>query len=154
MDEIQGLGKLLNRLEEMALDASRRTDKPLRAAGAYMLGSIEKNFQQQGRPKRWDPLSPKTLASRRKGRRKKGRPKILINTARLKNSMSFKVIAGPSVAVGTNVRYAPRQHFGYDPGNKKGRGQTKTKARPFVMFQDPEDFDAIAKIFQRHIARQ
>ncbi|MGA9768277.1 MAG: phage virion morphogenesis protein [Blastocatellia bacterium] len=151
--DIQGLEKLLNRLSEIALDASRRTEKPLRAAGTYMLGSIEKNFQQQGRPKKWDPLSPRTIAGRRKGRRKKGGPKILIDTARLKNSMSVKLVAGPGVAVGTNVVYAPRHHFGYDAGAKKGRGQAKTKSRPFVMFQD-EDFDAIGRIFQRHIARQ
>lgn len=151
--DIQGLEKLLNRLGEIALDTSH-TEKPLRAAGAYMLGSIEKNFQEQGRPKRWDPLSPRTIAGRRKGRRKKGGPKILINSARLKNSMSVKLVEGPAAAVGTNVVYAPRHHFGYDPGAKKGRGQTKTKARPFVMFQDPEDFDAIGRIFQRHIARQ
>lgn len=142
---------MLKRLGELALD-TRRVEKPLKASGAYMLGSIEKNFQAQGRPKRWDPLSPRTLAGRRKGRRKKGGPKILIDTARLKNSMSVKLVEGPGALVGTNVKYARRQHAGYD-SEQKGRGHSKTPARAFMMFQD-EDHDAIGRIFSRHIARQ
>src|ERR1051325_6961054 len=116
---IEGLDQLLKRLGELALD-TRRVEKPLKAAGAHMLGSIEKNFQAQGRPKRWDPLSPRTLAGRRKGRRKKGGPKILIDTARLKNSMGVKLVEGPAALVGTNVKYARRQHSGYE-SKKKGR---------------------------------
>jgi phage virion morphogenesis protein len=148
---IEGLEQLLKRLGELALD-TRRVEKPLKAAGAYMLGSVEKNFQQQGRPKRWDPLSPRTLAGRRRGRRKKGGPKILIDTARLKNSMSVKLVEGPGALVGTNVKYARRQHSGYD-SEKKGRGHSRTPARPFLVFQD-EDHDAIGRIFARHITRQ
>jgi phage virion morphogenesis protein len=147
----EGLEKLLNRLGALALD-TKRVEKPLKAAGAYMLESIEKNFQQQGRPKRWDPLSPRTLAGRRRGRRKKGGLKILIDTARLKNSMSVKLVEGPAVAVGTNVKYARRQHAGYD-SEDKSRGHSRTPARAFLMFQD-EDYDRIGEIFKRHITRQ
>lgn len=150
-NEIQGLESLIKRLSELALD-TRRVEKPLKAAGAYMLGSIEKNFQQQGRPKKWDPLSPRTLAGRRKGRRKKGGAKILIDSARLKNSMSVALVEGPAALVGTNVKYARRQHHGYD-SEKGGRGHAKTPARPFLMFQD-EDVDAIGRIFSRHIAKR
>jgi phage virion morphogenesis protein len=150
MAEIEGLNKLLGRLNDLATD-TRRVEKPLRAAGVYMLGSIEKNFQQQGRPDKWSPLSPRTLAGRRKGRRKKGGPKILIDSARLKNSMGFRVVEGPAVEVGTNVIYGPRHHFGY-PGGKKGRGQAETPARPFLLIQD-EDVRDIGEIFQRHIRR-
>ena len=53
------------------------------------------------------------------------------------------------VAVGTNVIYGPRQHFGYPGGS--GRGRSKTPARPFLMFQD-EDIRDIGEIFKRHIA--
>jgi phage virion morphogenesis protein len=150
-DGIEGFESLIKRLGELALD-TRRVEKPLKAAGAYMLGSIEKNFQQQGRPTKWDPLSPRTLAGRRKGRRKKGGAKILIDTARLKNSMSVQLVEGPAALVGTNVKYARRQHYGYD-SKKKGRGHAKTPARPFLMFQD-EDFEAIDRIFARHITKQ
>lgn len=150
-DEIQGLERLLKRLAQMATD-TRHVERPLKAAGAHMLGSIEKNFQQQGRPKKWTPLAPSTREGRRKGKNKKRGPKILIDTARLKNSPSVKLVQGPAAAVGTNVIYSRRQHFGYK-SKKKGRGQAETPARPFLMFQD-EDFDAIDRIFSRYIRGQ
>jgi phage virion morphogenesis protein len=153
MAEIEGLNAALRRLQELALDA-RKVERPLEAIGVYMLGSVEKNFQQQGRPERWSPLSPRTLAGRRKGRGKGG-PKILIDMARLKNSMNHKVRIGePSsyVEVGTNVIYGPRHHFGYK-GEKKGRGQAKTPARPFLLIQE-EDNQKIEEIFNRHLRRR
>lgn len=154
-DGFSGIEQLLKRLGELALDASN-VERPLRAAGVYMVGSIEKNFQAQGRPTRWTPLSARTLAGRRVGKgRKRGKgPRILINSARMKNSVSSQVhLQNPEsyTEVGTNVIYAPRQHFGYQ-GKGKGRGQATTPARPFVMFQD-EDFEFIERLFGRHIER-
>ena len=35
---------------------------PLKRAGILMLGSIDKNFREEGRPTRWVPLSPMTIA--------------------------------------------------------------------------------------------
>lgn len=144
---IQGFEKLMRRVKQLETDV-RRTERPMRAAGVYMLGSIERNFKAQGRPEKWTALSESTLARRRKGRGK-GKAQILIDTARLKNSVSMR-LTGDGVEVGTNVVYAPRQHFGYEGG--EGRGQAKTPARPFLMFQD-EDIDAIGDIFRQHIAR-
>lgn len=168
MAEMEGLSEVLNRLRELALD-TRNVERPLEAIGVYMLGSIEKNFQQQGRPEKWSPLSFRTLLGRRKGKGKdraryhsvfkfaadvrKGKTKILIDRARLKNSMNHKVRVGePSshVEVGSNVIYAPRHHFGYEGGG--GRGRSKTPARPFLLIQD-EDNQKIEDIFRRHISR-
>jgi phage gpG-like protein len=130
--DINGLSALLKRMSDLAIDV-RQIERPLKTAGAYMLGSIEKNFQSQGRPKRWTPLSPRTLKGRRKGRTKKRSSLILIDRARLKNSMSQKVTLAAGGA---------------------GRGHSKTPSREFLLFQDPEDYDAIGGIFNRHIARQ
>lgn len=153
MAEIEGLQNVLNRLGEMAFD-TRRVEKPLHAIGVHMIGSVQKNFQAQGRPKKWTPLSPRTIAGRRKGRGKGG-PKILIDMARLKNSISERVIlsSSPAVEVGTNVIYAPRQHFGYDGGGKTGRGHSTTPAREFLLIQE-EDNVKIQEIVVRHIARK
>jgi phage virion morphogenesis protein len=153
MAEIEGLTAALRRLQELALD-TRKVERPLEAIGVYMLGSVEKNFQQQGRPDRWSPLNPRTIAGRRKGKGKGG-PKILIDRARLKNSMNHKVhIGSPSsnVEVGTNVIYGPRHHFGYEGAGKKGRGQSNTPARPFLLIQE-EDSQKIEDIFKRHLRR-
>ena len=147
-DDIQGFSRLIKRLGQLAID-TRQTEKPLRAAGAIAIGSIQKNFDEQGRPEKWTPLSPRTLGRRRKGRGKGG-PKILIDTARLKNSIGFKLVEGPGVMIGTNVIYARRQHFGYPGG--KGRGRARTPARPFLMLHG-EDIRKIDEIFTRHVKK-
>ena len=152
-DEIRGMSRLVRRLEQLALD-TRRVEAPLKAAGQVAARSIEMTFQAQGRPQKWTPLSPVTLSFRRKGKGKGG-PRILIDNTRLKNSIKAKLVEGPGVAVGTNVEYARRQHYGY-PGNRKARlfsGQRPTPARPFMMLQ-PEDINSIDKIFVRHIAKR
>jgi phage gpG-like protein len=170
-NQIQGLEELIARLREIASDV-KHIRRPLLSAGVYMLGSIERNFQQQGRPDKWQSLSNLTLAARRKARksrRKAGQAtgrgaRILIDTARLKNSMATKVEDDRSVAVGTNTVYAARQQFGFKgvaggKPKKKGlqvgwqRGKTPTPARPFLMFQ-PEDINAIGRIFMRAIERR
>ncbi len=143
---IQGLEKILKRVKELATD-SRHVERPMKASGTYMLGSIEKNFKAGGRPNRWTGLSAATIARRRN--KKKSSIKILIDTARLKNSHQFRLVS-EGVQIGTNVIYAPRQHFGYEGGS--GRGHAKTPARPFLMFQE-EDIREIGEIFTRHIAR-
>ena len=148
-DSIQGMSRLVSRLQQLALD-SRRVEPPLKAAGQVAVHSIQMNFQAQGRPQKWTPLAPRTLARRRRGKGRGG-PRILIDTARLKNSINAKLVSGPGVAVGTNVIYARRQHSGYPGG--KGRGLSKTPARPFMLLQ-PEDIESIDRIFVRHISKR
>lgn len=144
MSGIQGIDRLFRRVGRLATDL-KQTEKPLKAAGVLILGSIEKNFQAGGRPARWQKLAPNT--KRRRG--KKSSAKILVDTGRLKNSHSMKLTTA-GVLVGTNVVYAKRHHFGYPGGS--GRGRSKTPARPFLMLQE-EDIDNIGKIFKRHISR-
>jgi len=148
-DEIIGLKPLLDRIAQMATD-TRHVERALKSAGVHMLGSVEKNFQQQGRPKRWSRLAPRTLAGRRKGKGRGG-ARILIDTAKMKNQVS-SVVHSDGVQIGLNAVQAKRQHFGYPGGS--GPGQSKTPARPFLTLQDPEDVKAIGEIFKRHIARK
>jgi len=75
---------------------------PLKRCGILMLSSIDKNFRAEGRPKRWAPLSPMTIAMRRK----KGRgAKILQDTGHGKGSIVYKVVGNQKVQIGTNVWY-------------------------------------------------
>lgn len=52
---------------------------PLRAWGVYMVGSVNRNFQAQGRPERWAPLKLKTLMARvtRGNRTRRAQKKVL-----------------------------------------------------------------------------
>lgn len=114
-----------------------------------MLGSIEKNFREQGRPQKWQRLASGTLSRRRKGKGR-GSSRILIDSARLKNSIGSRLVTA-GVEIGTNVKYAARQHFGYPRG--KGRGHSRTPARSFLIVQS-EDVKEIGDIFARHIEKK
>ena len=143
--ELKGVEQLFNRI--LIIETAAKDLEPaFKASGVYMLGSIERNFQEQGRPKKWQALAPATLAKRRRGEGQGG-AQILIDRGDLKNSNSTR-LSGNSLEVGTNKDQAARLHFGYPGG--KGRGHSKTPARPFLLFQD-EDVDAIETIFNRHL---
>ena len=148
---IKGIEQVLNRF--LIIEESVKNLAPaMRASGVYMLGSVERNFKAQGRPQKWQALAPSTLAQRRKGKGKGG-AQILIDTARMKNSVTSANamnLTSSGFSIGTNVIYAPRQHFGYPGG--AGRGRSKTPARPFLLFQS-EDKDAIYTIFNRHFGQ-
>lgn len=146
---IKGIEQVLNRF--LIIGASVKNLQPaMKASGVYMLGSIERNFQAQGRPAKWKTLAPSTLRQRRKGRGKGG-PQILVNEGLLKGSVtsadSMETTNG-SMIIGTNKVQAARMHFGYKGG--EGRGHSETPARPFLLFQT-EDADAIETIFNRHL---
>lgn len=109
--------------------------------GEALVSSTIRRFGEQRDPdgKPWQPLAAATVAPRKKDYGKRGRikkraearlqgRKILIQTARLRNSISSKV-SGTAVAVGTNVVYARIHQF----GGKAGRGKKVTiPARPFL----------------------
>jgi phage gpG-like protein len=167
-DELQGLSNLIRRIHQLKSD-TRHTERAMAEAGAYMLGSIEEDFRSQGRPQKWQALAASTLAARRglrragkgRARDKQGRyakktsggAQILIDTAKMKNQIAFKVIGGGAgVEIGLNAKQARRQQFGYPKG--EGRGHSPTPARPFLLFQR-EDLDYIGgTIFRRHLARE
>lgn len=125
------------------LKVARKLDKTkaaLTQAGLYMLGSIDKNFQQEGRPNKWAPLSKMTKALRRGS----APFRILQNTGRLKSSIAYQVSQG-QVKIGTNVEYASlMQHGGR---TKEGH---KVPARPFLVFQS-DDIKSIRKLFLTHV---
>jgi phage virion morphogenesis protein len=141
---IQGIEKIFRRVKTLA-DNAKNPAKPLKVASVYMLGSIQKNFRAQGRPEKWTKLATSTKARRRKGRGR-GQSQILIDRGILKNSFSHRLVQD-GAEIGTNAVQAKRQHFGYEGG--KGRGRSKTPARPFLMYQE-EDVRNIAEIFSRH----
>jgi phage gpG-like protein len=143
---IEGLDRVLKRVERLGRKITADIEKPFKASGTYMIGSIQRNFTASGRPKKWKALAASTVKQRRRGKGKGG-VKPLIDTAQLKNSVAMRVRTSQT-EIGTSMVQAKRQHFGYPKGT--GRGHSETPARQFVMFQD-EDFDAIGAIFSRHV---
>ena len=83
---------------------TQRLSKPqqaLKECGLVLLRSISKNFKQGGRPVKWK----KSARARLTG------DKTLIDTARLKNSITMDV-SGNILTVGTNVKYARIHELG------------------------------------------
>jgi len=109
------------------LDLRTRDLTPvMRDFAGYMVGSVQKNFDAQGRPTRWAPLKASTLNSwmgarkiwgtksgglSAKGAAALGGRLVLTDTSRLRNSIHFKAFAR-GVEGFTNVKYAAIQHFG------------------------------------------
>ena len=149
---------------------------PLKRCGILMLRSIDKNFRVEGRPKRWAPLSPMTIAMRRK----KGKgAKILQDTGLGKGSIDYKVVSNQKVQIGTNRDYMKIHQTGgsikipardiypvkakvlhwVDPNtgedifamhvHQKER-MAKIPQRKFLLFQE-EDKKNIVKIFTEYL---
>ena len=103
-----------DRIDSALVNLGRELQKPEKALneiGILMKASVDKNFEEQGRPEKWQKLSPMTIAMRRN--KDKSSIKILQDTGRLRQSIAHKVTEdGTEVAVGTNVKYAPIHQFG------------------------------------------
>jgi len=149
---------------------------PLKRAGILMLGSIDKNFRAEGRPTKWTPLSPMTIAMRRK--EGKG-AKILQDTGHGRGSIVYKVVSNQEVQIGTPLEYMAIHQTGgtinipardiypvkaralhwVDPGtgedifamhvHQKAR-TAKIPQRMFLLFQE-EDKTNIVKIFTEYL---
>lgn len=91
--------------------------------------AIELNFDEEGRPQPWPPLTPATL------RRKPAGLKILELTGRLRRSVSARVEEGRLI-LSTDVPYAAAHQFGF-PGRR-------LPARPFLVLT-AEDVEGVAE---------
>lgn len=129
---------------------------PLEVFARHMERSIQRNFDEEGRPRKWRPLSPMTLmawvSSRRTWVSKTGRltaqgraalagRKILTDTGRLRRSITGRVW-GNRLVIGTNVEYAPYHQY----------GTSRIPARPFLLFQ-AEDLEFFRRLIARWLAR-
>jgi phage virion morphogenesis protein len=125
----------------------------MKIAGAVMKGSIETTFREQGSPAgSWAPLAKSTL---KRGKRK-GKRQILIQSSRLKNSITY-VATGNRLVIGTNVKYAAIHQLGGVAGRrgpfKKRNGRRPfIPARPYLVFR-PEDPARIQEAMETYIAQ-
>jgi phage virion morphogenesis protein len=127
------------------------TEALLQIAGQVMRSSIEHTFRDQGSPAgSWPRLAPSTLKRGKGG----GGRKILIQSGRLKNSITY-LVNGNMLTIGTNLRYAAIHQVGgvagrRGPFKKKGGRRPYIPARPYLVFR-PEDPQRIADAMQRYI---
>ncbi len=122
--DLKGLHKKLNQLKNPALE---RVGKKV---GEALVSSTIRRFGEQRAPDGtpWQRHAAATVAPSKKDYRKSGALRkgvrermekrlILIDSARLRNSISFKAV-GTKVHVGTNVKYARHHQKGSEAGTK------------------------------------
>ena len=98
--------------------------------GATVLASVQRNFEEGGRPSKWQPLSPVTLKSKKNTQilQVKGYAGGLLGSIHYEPGRN-------KVEIGTNKKYGAIHHF----GGQAGRGKKVTiPARPFMLLQDDD----------------
>ena len=106
--------------------------------GVYMLGSVNRTFTSEGKPK-WTDIQECTKLQRARIGKYPG--KMLQITGRLKRSITFEA-SNSDVKIGTSVPYAPFLQF----------GTRNMSDRPFLQFLKTDE-KIINKIFERYLQR-
>jgi len=128
------MSKLLARAERSA-----RNMRPcLQEIGEIVHASVMRNFEAQGRPRKWKKLK----YTRKRGSRSGA--KILQDSGRMKGSIRPRVIGNSGVEVGTNLGGSNS----YGATHQFGRGSIP--ARPYLAIQN-EDWPEIEDAVQDHI---
>jgi phage gpG-like protein len=117
---LDGIAQKLTRVEELLAPAV-----PLVAA------AIERNFEEEGRPVRWTPLSPRYAAY--KARRYAAGLRILERSGRLRRSITTRLGAG-ALVTSTDAPHAVLHQS----------GTRRLPARPFLVVTE-SDKEAVAQ---------
>jgi phage virion morphogenesis protein len=112
--------------------------------GQIVRNSVIQNFISSGRPQKWKPNAFATIMGglgrkdftkkgtvRKPSSRRLSKGKVLIDTARLQNSITSRAFSD-HVDIGTNVIYAAIHQFGGPAGRELN---VTIPARPFLMIQ-------------------
>ena len=121
-EDLKNLQRLREKLQPGAIN------EMLDAFGVYMVGSVRKNFEQGGRPKKWQALKPATLA------RKRGES-ILVESGALTLGIDSDVDEGERAVyigpTGPSTKYAGR-HNNPKPGDHMPQ-------RELLLIQDEDE---------------
>lgn len=113
-----------------------------RGIGADVVAEAQLGFRESRDPYGlpWRPLSPRTVA-----RRRKGSSKPLLDTGRLRNSITYRLLGSTGVEIGSNTAYAAIHQF----GGRAGRGRkVGIPARTFIATRErglPRSYDEIIR---------
>lgn len=140
---LKGDKKLMRNLKKLQRQTSNL--RPMfKKIGIYMMGSINRVFQAEGKPK-WIDI----VESTKKARTRKGKypGKILQVSGRLKGSIVYKA-GNRDVAIGTSVPYA--SFLQSVKGEKMATRHIPS--RPFLQWLD-EDIQVVHRIFEDYLKR-
>jgi len=155
--------RLFARLKKNTTDAR----PAFRAIGEIVRSSVIRNFQEGGRPKKWEPTKIKSIYRAYLGKGKKKRKaytlkggftkgftrytagkKTLIDRARLQNSVTVRALPGKAI-IGTSLVYARIHQLGGKAGRNK---KVKIPARPYLLVQE-EDWTSIGQCLRGFLTK-
>src|SRR5574344_2191175 len=122
-------------VEEALLKVASKCEdmKPLmKNIAGIMADAVEENFEQEGRPDKWQELAESTIKHRKKTKHWPGR--ILQVEGQLATSMTTQY-DNESAIIGSNLAYAAIHQL----GGQAGKGKKVTiPARPYLNLTDSE----------------
>ena len=149
MISIKSDDSAVRRIVKGLLKRLSNTTPAMRVIGEIVQESIQTNFEEGGRPKKWKKLKSTTIKQRKRRGHWPGR--ILVESGvsgGLMGAISYKPFP-KKVVMSANKIYAAIHHF----GGKAGRGKKVTiPARPYMMVQD-EDWREIEAMLGNFIVR-
>jgi len=122
-------------VEEALLKVASKCEdmKPLmKNIAGIMADAVEENFEQEGRPDKWQELAESTIKHRKKTKHWPGR--ILQVEGQLATSITTKYDS-ESAVIGSNLVYAAIHQLGGNAGKGK---KVKISARPYLGLGDKE----------------
>lgn len=148
------LGALLRDLSDLS--------RPLERIGFTLSQRIAATFNDQADPfgSPWAPLSPVTIALRRR-RRAGGGEQILRDTGALANSITHRLVGTTAVEIGPGPStndYAATQQFGRADNRIFGKSPAPIPARPFLPVRNgnadlPDDWaDEVVTVVRQHLS--
>jgi len=134
--DVRGQKQIANALNHLLKQGSD-LEPAFREIGEYLLESTQQRFIDQQAPdgEPWEPLSPKTLA------KKKRQDRVLTETGTLADTLNYKIGAN-QLMLGSNLEYAATHQF--------GREADGIPARPFLGIA-PFERKEILVILQDHL---
>jgi len=150
--KVQPVAELLGHIESQG----RNLKPAFEIIGNIALTSIQRNFEEGGRPKKWTPLSEYTRRERTEEGYWPGQ--ILVREGIRGGLLSsiYPQAFGDRVVLTARKVYAAAQHFGAEfvtwKAGRKGGRTVKIPPRPFMMLQR-EDWPEIRHALAGHLMR-
>ncbi len=149
--QVEGLTRLRQKLKVTA-DKLSHMRQFWSSVGMYVQNqTIKERFNKEQSPdgQKWKPLAEST--KKRKKRHKRGVMKILHDTGKLRESITYEA-GNNSVKVGSVLKYTRIHQFGGTIHFKKKRGSVTIPARPFLGVTEIEK-EHITSMFRQYIKR-
>lgn len=138
------IGLLAKQVDTFGMNIKSFREPLKRSIQKVLAPSFRANFDAQGRPLRWAPLAEFTVEKRGASGPILDRSGLLKRTIQQFNIWSIDSEKAAITNLPQKIWYGKLHQAGY-----KGTGKATFSfpERPFVLIQDPDDYDAIEKVF-------